>query len=613
MLIFLISCNSHINTKIDLLDNYYEIKIINSLDTIDFLAEGKKYEIKLICDNNYKNKYIINNKPVFIILRTFFSDSSNQINLVKQFKISNDKRYLVADFEVPFRASYIGFNIFDENQYNYSFPSSDFGVFRETKNGYIFAESGIITSIRMDTSKKKYLDFIEWELNHYPNNGLIYATKWLYEMKNYLFNTEVIKSDLMKIKSSNNFSLNQKMVLAFIGYSLIKDSDSIKHYQESLYDIKDSKIFNNEDVCNSINAIFNFTNLDQKTKESITSNIVFNNPLTYFTKTQIGRGYIYSLDPSISNFVLNARINSSVSSYVDLLAYSEILVYKFNKYKENNISRDSIEKGRLILNQLKELIGQPFSEYHVEKEIGLLKAKKQIIFSSMLSVYLVQKDYYGLIDKANQLLSEIKVIEPVISSLYFEKGRAFQQLNQNDSARKYYLLSVALEPGNEFFRKQLSDCLIKTHKGKVDVDSFIDSLVINTTLPKFKLDSTAPNIKTTIENVNLLNNDKAIILEFFSTSCQPCQKNIDLLIRNYNSLNDVNIFLISGESPPIVKDYLKMKSNKFQFVANGNELMQYFRIGSVPETIIIDRHGYIVKRFTGEYSERFFTSLNNSK
>jgi len=89
-----------------------------------------------------------------------------------------------------------------------------------------------------------------------------------------------------------------------------------------------------------------------------------------------------------------------------------------------------------------------------------------------------------------------------------------------------------------------------------------------------------------------------ILLDFWSTSCQPCLKALPHIENITKQFPDLNVVVV-GTDPPRLKDKAQryIKGQKYSFIQgyDGNrELQKIFNVSAIPRTIIINTDGEIV-------------------
>ncbi|MBL7014401.1 MAG: TlpA family protein disulfide reductase [Candidatus Marinimicrobia bacterium] len=114
---------------------------------------------------------------------------------------------------------------------------------------------------------------------------------------------------------------------------------------------------------------------------------------------------------------------------------------------------------------------------------------------------------------------------------------------------------------------------------------------------------------------------KVVMLNFWGTWCPPCRREIPDFIKlmekyNKDGLEIVGVTLTSGSAEKIQQfvdsngmNYTLLTdidNNETQAVTSRYGEVTGERINGIPTTFIIDRNGYIVKRYVGPRSEAIF-------
>lgn len=121
------------------------------------------------------------------------------------------------------------------------------------------------------------------------------------------------------------------------------------------------------------------------------------------------------------------------------------------------------------------------------------------------------------------------------------------------------------------------------------------------TLPEFEL--------VTLEGQSVNSNETAaqkfLVLTYFNTGCEFCQAEIRSM-QQYRDLQEKsNIYLISDESPNVLKQFVKefeldSVQNMEVYWDSSRAVKGIFGITGVPSTFIYDADGRLVKSFKGE-------------
>lgn len=112
------------------------------------------------------------------------------------------------------------------------------------------------------------------------------------------------------------------------------------------------------------------------------------------------------------------------------------------------------------------------------------------------------------------------------------------------------------------------------------------------------------------ENKNFNPDDlkgKTTLINFWSTTCEPCIKELPYLNKLKETLGDkVNFIAITYDSKEKVDKFLEKHEFNFQHITDsGKELKSYFPILRNPRTFIVDKNGNI-KEITGIVDENKF-------
>ncbi len=117
---------------------------------------------------------------------------------------------------------------------------------------------------------------------------------------------------------------------------------------------------------------------------------------------------------------------------------------------------------------------------------------------------------------------------------------------------------------------------------------------------------------------DLLKTRKAVVLNFFFTTCGPCQAEFPSIQKAYERrpTNDLEIIAISstqnGDSNSLVADFARTRGLTFPMGMDPVGLTSAFQIKGFPTTIVIDRYGMIAYRSSGtEVDLSFWTGLFN--
>jgi len=98
---------------------------------------------------------------------------------------------------------------------------------------------------------------------------------------------------------------------------------------------------------------------------------------------------------------------------------------------------------------------------------------------------------------------------------------------------------------------------------------------------------------------------KVVLLNFWATWCPPCKAEMPSMNKLYNELKSKGFEVVAvstdnGISP--VKEFLAKNRIDFTVIFDETKAVaREYKVFSMPTTFLIDRNGFIVEKFYGEY------------
>ena len=126
----------------------------------------------------------------------------------------------------------------------------------------------------------------------------------------------------------------------------------------------------------------------------------------------------------------------------------------------------------------------------------------------------------------------------------------------------------------------------------------------NQSLPDFSFESI--NNKLTI-NARSLSLDTPRVFIYFNSNCDHCQKQISEILKNYNDINKIYLYLISTESIAALDTF----SNKYSIFRYRNIMVVrdfsyffpiHYRITTTPSLVLFSKKNYSGIVLTGNHS-----------
>ncbi|WAA10520.1 thiol-disulfide oxidoreductase ResA [Fervidibacillus albus] len=101
---------------------------------------------------------------------------------------------------------------------------------------------------------------------------------------------------------------------------------------------------------------------------------------------------------------------------------------------------------------------------------------------------------------------------------------------------------------------------------------------------------------------------KGVFLNFWGTYCEPCEKEMPYIERQYEAYKDEGIEVIAinvGETDLAIETFAKRLSLSFPIVVDKKgEVQNAYGIYPLPATFLIDSDGRIVHYYDGEMTEQ---------
>jgi len=98
---------------------------------------------------------------------------------------------------------------------------------------------------------------------------------------------------------------------------------------------------------------------------------------------------------------------------------------------------------------------------------------------------------------------------------------------------------------------------------------------------------------------------KVVLLNFWATWCPPCISEMPVFNRLYKEMRarGLEVVAISADrSEGYVRDYTSKHSLDFRVLYDeSRDVVKRYKVFSMPTTFLIDKNGFIVEKFFGEY------------
>ena len=113
-------------------------------------------------------------------------------------------------------------------------------------------------------------------------------------------------------------------------------------------------------------------------------------------------------------------------------------------------------------------------------------------------------------------------------------------------------------------------------------------------------------LEITKENfeVEVLNSDKPVVVDFWATWCPPCRAEMPEMEEFYKNNNgQVNFYAINlQESPDKVREFLNANGYTLPVLSDAGTISRAYRVSAIPTTLIVGRDGVVKFRKSGTMS-----------
>lgn len=126
--------------------------------------------------------------------------------------------------------------------------------------------------------------------------------------------------------------------------------------------------------------------------------------------------------------------------------------------------------------------------------------------------------------------------------------------------------------------------------------------------PSFKLDGINSQTAVTSESLK----GSVVVLNFWSTSCANCLKEIDELKLIHESGRATVVGIVLDDDPERVQSLVDRKGIKYQVLQGDQELFERFDGFSIPYTLVLDGSQTVRKKFHGPMTRTQFEEVLNN-
>lgn len=409
-----------------------------------------KHGEQLIQDNEYELVYTnwnknINELSIEVYYNTYDKNSLRQSLVYKLNKI--DSNHFKTKIKILPNTSWIA--IYTSSPKSISHDQVYIPVYRKHNQKEIGANEPLI----LKSNKETYLNYFYDEINNYPNNIAIYATRWSRETDLGIDNKDSVLLQINKLEKSNA-DPNILPLLQVIAYQISYDSLKYENAIQATKNIKASPFLNNWSIDAFISNMYM-----TKDRNKIIENVIQNNQFSFLGERAI---QIYDLDPKVK---INL-INSYVSKYPNIPYYQ---LFRGLVLSQDFIS-DSTEQVKFIINELTTILTKYDSDnelYYNNGDPGKsFYIARRILQNIEHNLATYTKDYNQAIDYYKKTIKLYDNSRKNTAMTYSDLSKFYIITQQLDSAIKYQYYSYLLFPENKGAKAKLDSLLVKSKEGK---------------------------------------------------------------------------------------------------------------------------------------------------
>ncbi len=100
---------------------------------------------------------------------------------------------------------------------------------------------------------------------------------------------------------------------------------------------------------------------------------------------------------------------------------------------------------------------------------------------------------------------------------------------------------------------------------------------------------------------------KVVVVNFWSSTCPPCEEEAPVLERAWNRYRDRGVVLLGvdvWESDATAREFVQSHGITYPNGTARSTLAAEYGLTGIPETFVVDRHGYVVRHWIGPLSQR---------
>lgn len=511
----------------------------------------------------------------------YYKQNDSRFHSNKTIKVSSeDEKYIIFTDTIPLNSSTLTVDLFYGNNGFSLERSFEYRILTPDST----VELGAFSKCLLQSAKSDdYLDFFKLNREIYPNDIIIYTSKWFAEQTNGNFSKGLIAKDIEDIKNAS-FDEEGKGLLLFIAntfHNMVLDTANYKYVKQ----LKNSEYLNNELFSLLLNDALKHT-LSDFDYNAIATELMLNNLYSKYTEMKIATGELFTISThEVVDHICKSLYESNPNNVYYLIVYAES-----TKLLEPKTSLSLLDK-LIEISKSGDLRNQGYWG-------NMLALKKGIIIGTIEEA----THWLNMRSKGIEMVNEFEKYydendATSLSYLYYIKAKMFENINP-DSSMFYYPMSYKLFPYSKATKRDFAIFA----KAKMKIDKGEDYLVYLSENIDFKatpLSEDTPIITLKSgEKINLREVDYPVLIVKSSLSCPYCDKEI---IDLYKKIDKPLTLIYTNE-----KHFAKMQKRKKAknphiralCISNSTEVESYFSLSALPSSVYI-RSGKILLKFNG--------------
>ncbi|MEJ5307243.1 MAG: TlpA disulfide reductase family protein [candidate division WOR-3 bacterium] len=499
------------------------------------------------------------------------------------------------------------------NTENYFKNGSYLKIKCEKDSIFVIKNFDFSSKVSLKPSKNK-----EFLVKTEKNDSVIIFEDDSKNLLNFYFSKNLDKEGLLEYKIGifQNYDMDDSLLVYLEkNYRLKKDYDSYSKLVDFLYEKK----------YQNLDSLLDFYYLNDSTN----LNVIYKNSLVFKDLNENEKAFnilkkaIGILDSSYISFNIAVELVFDYEK-IDLPSLKKLIDFTFeNFYKNEDFIYilyqciDFYEKGILkdeILSKMEKLLDQQISDdlrfsvsaFFIEKRYSVEKSVNNLLNLSESEIYYDYGDWlnfylakgYLILKDYEQSAKYLEIVEKEYNLEdmdVFKTG--FDLAVETNDKKKIESYGIKLLSENLYDEKVLK--LVEKNLGikKKDIEkkvyTYLKSKMDTLKLPEFEIESMdGQKIK-----LSKIVNGKITILNFFSSTCPYCKKEINFLneIRETYKKNKNFEFLAiaSDNKTESLNKFINETKFSYTVFPNGSLLMDSLKIEGVPTIFIIDKNGTI--------------------